>query len=348
MKKGLLGKLKAFKGKKREDVSDDALEMLEEENKEDGAADVEAQVENSDEAEEETEVSENAKTEAEPDPEPSENASDNGEKKQITTEEELDEEIYRRIALKHVERQRKKHRKKHYFLRFVVLLCIGTGVFLFLKSNYFNIKSFSVEGNSYYTDAEVISMAKAKKGVNLIFDAGLSDIKKNLKGNPYFEDIYVKRSLPDKLIISVKERRQTAAIVYGESFVVIDEDGTVLRKATVDPQVTLLTGLTISKMNIGEKVEVEESDALKMTLRMLSAMNKGDLFFKKIDVSKVLIRAYIYDTLSVKGTPKELMQTIQRGELQKVVNNLFNDKINRGTIKVGGSDYMSFTPEIDA
>ena len=174
-------------------------------------------------------------------------------------------------------------------------------------------------------------MAKAKKGVNLIFDAGLSDIKKNLKGNPYFEDIYVKRSLPDKLIISVKERRQT-----------------VLRKATVDPQVTLLTGLTISKMNIGEKVEVEESDALKMTLRMLSAMNKGDLFFKKIDVSKVLIRAYIYDTLSVKGTPKELMQTIQRGELQKVVNNLFNDKINRGTIKVGGSDYMSFTPEIDA
>lgn len=144
MKKGLLGKLKAFKGTKREDVSDDALEMLEEEHKEDGAADAEAQEENSDEAEEETEVSESAKAETEP----SENAIDNGEKKQITTEEELDEEIYRRIALKHVERQRKKHRKKHYFLRFVVLLCIGTGVFLFLKSNYFNIKSFSVEGNS--------------------------------------------------------------------------------------------------------------------------------------------------------------------------------------------------------
>lgn len=105
MKKGLLGKLKAFKGKKREDVSDDALEMLEEEHKEDGAADAEAQVENSDEAEEETEVSESAKSETEP--EPSENAIDNGEKKQITTEEELDEEIYRRIALKHVERQRK-------------------------------------------------------------------------------------------------------------------------------------------------------------------------------------------------------------------------------------------------
>ena len=346
MKKGLLGKFKAFKKKKSDDVGDVALETLDENKRDDIDGDAEESVET-----EETSEPEPADEESyEPEIESGDNAIENvaNEKAQLTSEEELDEEIYRRIALKHVERQRRKHRKKHYFLRFVVLLCIGTGVFLFLKSSYFNIKSFSVEGNSYYTDAEIISMAKAKKGVNLIFDAGLSDIKKNLKDNPYFEDIYVKRSLPDKLVISIKERRQTAAIVYGESFVVIDENGIVLRKATVDPQVTLLTGLTISKMNIGEKVEVEEADALKMTLRMLSAMNKGDLFFKKINVSKVLIRAYIYDTLSVKGTPKELMQTIQRGELQKVVNNLFNDKINRGTIKVGGSDYMSFTPEIDA
>ena len=177
MKKGLLGKFKAFKKKKSDDVGDVALETLDENKRDDIDGDAE--------------------------------------KAQLTSEEELDEEIYRRIALKHVERQRRKHRKKHYFLRFVVLLCIGTGVFLFLKSSYFNIKSFSVEGNSYYTDAEIISMAKAKKGVNLIFDAGLSDIKKNLKDNPYFEDIYVKRSLPDKLVISIKERRQTAAILYG-------------------------------------------------------------------------------------------------------------------------------------
>ncbi|MDY6038799.1 MAG: FtsQ-type POTRA domain-containing protein [Eubacterium sp.] len=263
------------------------------------------------------------------------------------SDETIDEEIYRRIALKHVERNRKKHKKKHYLLKFLIFLTICAAIFLFLKSSYFNITAFSVEGNNYYTDQEVLNMAKAKKNVNIIFAAGISDIKKNLAENPYFEEITVKRNFPNKLTITVKERAQTAAIAYGESFIVIDQSGTILRKANVDPQVTLLTGLTISKMNIGEPVEVEESDSLKMTLRMLSAMNKGDIFFKKIDVSKVVIRAYIYDSLLVKGTPAEVMSTIKSGELQKVVNNLFDEKISRGTIKVGGSDYMSFTPEID-
>ena len=38
---------------------------------------------------------------------------------------------------------------------------------------------------------------------------------------------------------------------------------------------------TISKMNIGEKVEVEESDALKMTLRMLFGNELRAIFFFK-------------------------------------------------------------------
>ena len=110
MKKGLLGKFKAFKKKKSDDVGDVALETLDENKRDDIDGDAE--------------------------------------KAQLASEEELDEEIYRRIALKHVERQRRKHRKKHYFLRFVVLLCRRTAVFLILKSSYFIIKSYSVEGNS--------------------------------------------------------------------------------------------------------------------------------------------------------------------------------------------------------
>ena len=69
MKKGLLGKFKASKKKKSDDVGDAALEALEalDENKRD---DIDG----------------------------------DAEKTQLASEEELDEEIYRRIALKHVER----------------------------------------------------------------------------------------------------------------------------------------------------------------------------------------------------------------------------------------------------
>ena len=85
----------------------------------------------------------------------------------------------------------------------------------------------------------------------------------------------------------------------------------------------------------------------QVKLRMLASMREGDIFFKQIDVSDVLIHAYIYDSLIVKGTPGEMMKSIDGGELQKVVNRLFEEGISRGTIKMGGEDYMSFTPEIE-
>ena len=72
---------------------------------------------------------------------------------------------------KEVERERKVHKKKHYFLRFLILLLILGGVYLFLRSDYFAVKEYRVEGNSYYADKEVMGMAKAKTGNNIIFDS---------------------------------------------------------------------------------------------------------------------------------------------------------------------------------
>ena len=39
------------------------------------------------------------------------------------------------------------------------------------------------------------------------------------------------------------------------------------------------------------------------------------------------------------------MESIKNGYLQKVVSDLFENGINRGTINMGGDDYMSFSPE---
>lgn len=242
--------------------------------------------------------------------------------------------------------KKKKRRKKHYFLRFLLFLGVLVLIYFGLSSSYFNIKHISVSGNHYYTDQEVINMADAKKGKNIFFEAGKKDIIKRLEKDPYFEEVKVKRSLPSTLKLVVKERVQTAAVAYGNQYVVIDNEGNVLRKTGVMPKVTLLTGLTISKMEVGSPIEVEEKETLDTTLKMLHAMVKGDIFFKKIDFSKMLIRAYIYDNLIVKGKPQQLMDAINSGDLQKVVSDLFDDGISRGTINIGGNDYMSFSPDI--
>ncbi len=249
------------------------------------------------------------------------------------------------IEFKQVERKRKVRKKKHYLRKFLILVALCIALYLFLSSDYFTVKKITVQGSKYYTQEEVTALAGAKEGGNLFFDENIKKMKKRLEKDPYFESVKFKRIIPDALVIQVTERPQTAAIIYGDQYVVIDGTGLVLRKTDIDPEITALTGLTISKLHLGEKVEAEESESLKTTLEMISIMKKGDLFFKKIDVSKVIIKAYIYDNLIVKGTPKQIMESIENGYLQKVVSDLFENGINRGTINMGGDDYMSFSPE---
>ncbi len=244
-----------------------------------------------------------------------------------------------------IDRPKKVRKKKNYLLRFLVVSAIIAGCIWFSFSDFFMVKKVVAEGNYYYSDEEIMNMAGAQLGVNLLWDVDASEMEGSLSGNPYFVEVNVRRKLPNTLYFDVNERKQVAAIVYGEKYVVIDKNGTVLRKTSIDPKVTLLTGLTISKLSVGETVEAEESATLETTLMMLHTMEDGDIFFKKIDVSKVVIKAYIYDTLIVKGTPKQMTKAIEGGDLQKVVNNLLKHDTVRGTINLGNHNYMSFSPE---
>ena len=254
---------------------------------------------------------------------------------------------YEGIEFKEVDRVKKKRKKKHYLLRFLVFLAVCAGIYLFITSSYFDVKNVTVSGCRYYTEEEVTALSGWKKGGNIFFSPGISEMEENLAKDPYFSEIEIGRKLPDTLEITVKERNQTAAFVYGDRYVIIDDEGIVLRKSEVSPELTLLTGLTISKMDLGQKVEAEEAENLKTTLEMLNSMENGDIYFKQIDVSRVTIKAHIYDYLTVSGTPREIMKAIDSGELQKVVSRLFDEGITRGTISAGGEGYMSFSPEIE-
>jgi len=173
------------------------------------------------------------------------------------------DQVYDDIVFRQIKRDRKVRKKKHYLRRFLIFLGLIAGIIIFLSSGFFTVKSIQVEGNHYYADDEVINMANARTGGNIFWQAGTSGIRDKLLDDPYFAGVEVRRKLPDTLIIQVDERMQIAAISYGDAYIVIDEEGTMLRKTTVDPKLTLLTGLTVSKLNIGELVEAEEAATIK-------------------------------------------------------------------------------------
>lgn len=247
--------------------------------------------------------------------------------------------------LKKKKRDRRKKRMNPLVKLLILVLIIG-GTAGIMSTSSFDVANFEIEGNSYYSDEEIMVMGDCKTGGNIFWGAGLSEIKERLSKDAYMEDVKVRRSLPSTVVIEITERKQTAAIVYGDNYVVIDQDGIVLRKTSVEPKITVIRGLTISKLAVGETIETEETVLFRQTMEMLAAMQKGDLYFKKVEISKVQIKAYIYDHLLCEGSPEDLMEAIDTGKLQVVMQELYEKDIERGTIKVSGADYISFTPEI--
>lgn len=244
-------------------------------------------------------------------------------------------------------KKREKKRRKNRIspLRKIIgIIGIIAGILLIASTSYFNVKNYEITGNSYYSKEEIMVMGDCKSGQNIFWGTDLKDIKTRLEKDSYMESVKVKRVLPNTIAIELDERRQVAAVVYGQHYVVIDSDGIVLRNTEVDPKVTHVHGLTISKIEVGQPIEVEETVKLRQTLEMLAMMESKDMYFVKIEMTKSGVDAYVLDHLVCKGTPQNIMESMKTQNLQKVITGLFNLKIERGTINISGGDYISFNP----
>ena len=212
-------------------------------------------------------------------------------------------------------------------------------------SSVFDVQKYEVTGNHYYSDQEVVNISNAATGVNIFRRDNVKNIRSRLLANPYFTEVKVKRKLPSTMVIQVTERKQTAAFLYGASYIVVDGNGLVLRKTDVRPEITLIQGFHLTRMDVGKKIGVEETSMLDQTLDMLASTRKGNFYFKQIDASSVMVRGHVTDTL-LKGSPRQLKNVIDNGDLQKVVSKLFRGGIRRGTLSVGEENYISFSPEV--
>ena len=71
------------------------------------------------------------------------------------------------------------------------------------------------------------------------------------------------------------------------------------------------------------------------------------MYFKSITISQAEAKAYVLDNLMVRGVPDNIIFALENNDIQLVVQELFNQGIERGTIKVTGDNYVSYTPEVE-
>ncbi len=75
----------------------------------------------------------------------------------------------------------------------------------FTTSEYFALKNIDVSGTNNLTYTEVLAESGIESGINCLA-ISIDDIEGRLIKNPWVEEISVKRSLPDGLVIKIKER----------------------------------------------------------------------------------------------------------------------------------------------
>ncbi len=228
----------------------------------------------------------------------------------------------------------------------IIFLIICFSSLFFLMSDFFNVEKIQVVGSSYYNEEEVIGMSKAKMDVNMFFEFNRSEIRENLISDPYFVDISFKYSFPSTVIIDVVERKEVAAMPYGDSYFIVDKDGIYLRKTDVLPTLPIISNVVYLKLTPGEVIECEDQTSLLKSLEFIQIMKDGGYYAKKIIFSPVFIECYILDSLVCRGTPEQLTISSENGAINKVIDDLFDKGIKTGTITVGDDMYISYSPDL--
>ena len=254
-------------------------------------------------------------------------------------------ELAQKQEARWVYKQRKKNRFRTRFYVLVTCLVLLAAWLILSTTSIFTIDAIEVQGNSHYTAEEIINIGHATSGRNIIYKANIKETKEFLEQNPYIKRADIRRRLPSTLVIKVTEREERLAFKYDDDYLVMDEEGILLRKTRNKPKTTIIQGVVVSKIKLGEKIGAEDGKRMDRALELISTMIKSDLYFVKADISNVkTIEAYIYDTLVVKADYDTLIANMENGRLHLVVEKLFNDGIERGTITFLEDGSASFMP----
>ncbi|MBM3700231.1 MAG: FtsQ-type POTRA domain-containing protein [Actinobacteria bacterium] len=143
-------------------------------------------------------------------------------------------------AYKKIIAQRKRRSAKRKFLftlwilfLFAFFIFLIWGFNFFYNSNYFKISSIQVTGNEKYMEQEIFEVADIFYGLN-IFEADKKKIEDTLlRELAWLKSASMKKIFPDRIEITVAERKPFVKAAYGADYYIIDEEGIVLEKINV-------------------------------------------------------------------------------------------------------------------
>ncbi len=188
---------------------------------------------------------------------------------------------------KNSDNKTKKRTSQNAFILIILLVAIFiTSLFLPI----FNVVRIEVKGNEKVASEDIITASGIEIGAN-IFRVNGSKTKNNIKKLSYVKDVAVKRAFPNRIIITVSERKAIGYISFMGSYILIDKNGTVLEVVSNlnDGNIPLISGLNFNRFEIGKTIAVENLSKFDIVFECLQHLLKNDMLcmISKIDVHDI-------------------------------------------------------------
>ncbi len=108
----------------------------------------------------------------------------------------------------------------------MAVLCVGLlfGYRWLTTRSYFNLKEVNITGNQRLAYGDLLALAEVELGRNCL-DMNVAKVESRLKNNPWIEMAAVKRELPNRLRIFIRERQPSFWVKNGEAMFYADMEG---------------------------------------------------------------------------------------------------------------------------
>lgn len=202
--------------------------------------------------------------------------------------EKKNEEQQKKMTKKQAQILRKKKKIKRIIKLITLLMIIIGGIVFALVSPIFNIKEIYVVKNEQISSDTIVSLSQLKIGQN-IFKYSSKKVEKEIKANPYIESVNIKRKLPDKIEITVKERQKNYNVEFLNGYAYINNQGYILEISEQKLELPIVQGISTEEEKIVEGNRLNEQDLsrLEVIIQIMNICETYDLDKKvsKIDIS---------------------------------------------------------------
>lgn len=164
--------------------------------------------------------------------------------------------------------KRRKRIRVRRLKRIVGVFLICLALFFISGLSIFQIQTITVRGAEALSTEKVLYLSGIEAGDNL-FWCNTREAKKQLRNNPFVENVSIRRLLPNTIVIQITEREPVGYIVTSDGYVQVDKDGRLLaiQQTLSNYKLPVISGVRLDELpDLGGVIQNEK---LKQALEIL-------------------------------------------------------------------------------